>query len=79
MNHPIPLAEFGEILGKGAVRGLVRYPAIKGEGERRIGLIQKYHKLLWTGLDRQEQAIALNISVKELTEALNHPPVVLVD
>lgn len=78
MNH-IPLHEFGEVIGKCAVRGLIRYPRIKGSGLQRIGWIQRYHALLWKGLDQEEKAIALGISKDELRVAINHPPVEVLD
>lgn len=77
--HHIPLEQFREVISKCAVRGIIRYPRIKASGLQRVGWIQRYHKLLWAGLDHEEKAIALGVSGNELRAAINHPPVDVLD
>jgi len=78
-NDAIPLEQFPEIISRAAVRGLIQFPKIKGDGINRTARIQAHAKLLWKGLDDEEKAIALGVSFTEFVKAKESPPLPVLD
>ena len=78
-NDAIPLEQFPEIISRAAVRGLISFPKIKGDGINRTARIQQQAKLLWKGLDDEEQAIAGGVSFTEFVMAKESPELPVLD